>query len=208
MDGTLINSLQGILDAVNLTFKELGYNVERKYEEAKYFIGAGAVEFAQRAMKGQNVPQEKTAEITERFLYNYGWIQDERTKPFVGMTEVLKNLQEKGYILAVFSNKPQILLEPIVAKLFPEIEFKAVFGQRPNKPEKPDPFMVFEIMKKCHVEPDECVYIGDSEYDYLTAHNAGIDCIICKYGYGFYDKPWFKKVKQTIDTVQELEQKV
>ncbi len=208
MDGTLIDSLQGILDAVNLTFKQLGYNVERKYEEAKYFIGAGALEFAQRAMEGQNIPPEKEAEVMERFLINYDKIQSERAKPFKGMIEVLKNLQENGHILTIASNKPQILLEPIVKKLFPEIEFKAVFGERPNKPEKPDPTIVFDIMKKCCVESSDCIYIGDSEYDYQTAHNAGIDCLICEYGYGFYDKPWFKKVTKSIKSVKDLEKNV
>ena len=60
-------------------------------------------------------------------------------------------------------------------------------------------------MKECKVESNECVYVGDSEYDYRTAHNAGIDCIICRYGFGFYDQPWIKKSTYIVDTVEELE---
>ena len=204
LDGTLLDSLQGILDAANLSFKELGYNVTRTYEEGKHFIGAGAIEFARRAMKGTNIPLEKEAEIMERFLVNYQRIQAEETKPFEGINEMLMELESKGFYLCIASNKPQILLDPIVKLLFPNVHFKLALGQRINKPEKPDPFIIFEIMKECRVEADDCIYVGDSEYDYKTAHNAGIDSVICKYGFGFYDQPWIKKPTYLVDTVEEL----
>ena len=162
LDGTLLDSLQGILDAANLSFKEMGY------------------------------------------LVNYQRIQSEGTKPFKGISELLEELQGKGYYLAIASNKPQILLDPIVKQLFPNVRFKAALGQRINKPEKPDPHIIFEIMDICKVNPDDCVYIGDSEYDYKTAYNAGIDSIICKYGFGFYDQPWVNKTTYQVDSVKEL----
>ena len=204
LDGTLLDSLQGILDAANLTFKELGYNIHRTYEEGKYFIGAGAIEFARRAMKGSSIPLEKEAEVMERFLVNYQKIQSVATKPFKGIAELLEDLQKEGYYLAIASNKPQILLDPIVKQLFPKINFDIALGQRINVPEKPNPHIIFEIEKACKVSGDDCLYIGDSEYDYKTAHNAGIDCVICKYGFGFYDKPWVKKVTYTVDSVEQL----
>ena len=204
LDGTLLDSLQGILDAANLSFKELGYDIYRTFEEGKYYIGAGAIEFARRAMKGSNIPLEKEQEVMERFLINYQRIQSEATKPFKGIVELLEDLQKEGYYLAIASNKPQILLDPIVSQLFPTIKFKAAFGQRINTPEKPNPHIIFEIENICKVSQDECLYIGDSEYDYKTAHNAGIDCLICKYGFGFYDKAWVKKATYLVDTVDEL----
>lgn len=206
LDGTLLDSLQGILDAANLSFEEMGYNVQRTFEEGKHFIGAGAIEFARRAMKGTNIPLEKEREIMERFLVNYRRIQSEATKPFKGIPELLDDLQKAGYYLAIASNKPQVLLEPIVAQLFPNIKFDVALGQRKNKPEKPDPFIIFEIMKACKVGPDDCLYIGDSEYDYKTAHNAGIDSVICKYGFGFYDQPWVKKPTYLVESVEELKE--
>lgn len=206
LDGTLIDSLQGILDAVNMSFKELGFNIERKYDEAKYFIGAGAIEFAKRAMKGQGIPIEKEKEIMETFLKNYAKTQSIVTKPFKGIPEMIKTLQHNGYLVCIVSNKPQMLLEPVVAQLFSDIKFDIAIGQRIGKPEKPDPFSIYEIFKELNVEPNDCVYIGDSEYDYLTAHNAGIDSIIVTYGFGFYDQPWFKKPTYTVNSVKELEE--
>lgn len=206
LDGTLINSLQGILDAINLSYKECGYDIVRTYEEGKYYIGAGAEEFAKRSMRGLTFSFEKEREILERFLINYGKIQAEKTKPFEGITEMLEELEKAGCKLAIASNKPQILLDPIVKQLFPTINFSAALGERPNKPEKPDPFIIFEVMKACGASADETLYIGDSEYDYKTAHNAGIDSLICRYGFGFYDQPWIKKATYIVDTVAELKQ--
>ena len=205
LDGTLLDSLQGILDTVNLSFKEMGFNIHRTYDEGKHFIGAGAIEFARRAMKGQNIPLDKEREVMERFLVNYQIIQSKQTKPFPGIVEMLKTFQDKGYYLAIASNKPQILLDPIVKQLFPDIKFAATLGQRINTPEKPNPHIIFEIMKICKVDANDCLYIGDSEYDYKTAHNAGIDCVIGKYGFGFYDEQWIKKCTYVVESVKELE---
>ena len=118
--------------------------------------------------------------------------------------EMLKAFQNAGYKLAIASNKPQMLLDPIVKQLFPEINFVAALGQRINTPEKPDPFIIYQIMNKCKLNGEDCLYIGDSEYDYKTAHNAGIDCAICRYGYGFYDRDWAKKATYLVDSVNEL----
>lgn len=204
MDGTLIDSLQGILDAVNMSFKQLGYNITRTYEESKYFIGAGAIEFARRAMEGQKIPLDKEREVMGTFLKNYARTQAIVTKPFPGICEMLKELKKRDYLICIASNKPQMLLEPVVEHLFPGIKFDAIMGQRPNIPEKPDPFVIFEIFNNLKVEPNECVYIGDSQYDVETARNAGIDSIIVRYGYGFYDKDWIKKATRIVDSVSDL----
>lgn len=208
MDGTLIDSLQGILDAINITFEQLGFNVKRNYDEAKYFIGAGAVEFARRAMKGQSIPLDKEKEITELFLNNYAKTQSVSAKPFPGIVEMVKDLKKHGIKVCIASNKPHILLVPVVKQLFPDFEFDAVCGTKPNKPEKPNPHVVFEIMKMFNLKDDECVYVGDSECDYKTAHNAGINLIVTKYGYGFYDEPWMNKVTQSVESVEELKERL
>ena len=207
LDGTLIDSLQGILDAVNMSFEQLGYNVKRSYEEAKYFIGAGAEQFAIRAMSGQNIPVEAKEKVMRTFLVNYLKTQ-EATPAFEGINKLLLDLKANGLKVCIATNKPQVALEAIVKKLFPDVEFDAILGQRPNKPVKPDPFIIFEIMNKLKLKDNECVYIGDSEYDYKTAHNANIDFICVTYGYGFYDEPWMNKVKQVSKTVKELKEKL
>lgn len=206
LDGTLIDSLQGILDACNQTFEQLGIKIHKSYEESKYFIGAGATVFAQRAMKGEKISFEQEKQIMSLFLENYGKTQATSAKPFKGIPELLNKLKASGTKICIASNKPQILLEPVVKQLFPDISFDIAMGQLPNAPEKPDPFIIYQIFKKLGVEPNDCIYVGDSEYDYFTAHNAGLESVIVRYGYGFYDKPWIKKATYVVDSVKELEE--
>lgn len=204
LDGTLIDSLQGILDACNDTFDQLGLNIHKGIEEAKYFIGAGATVFAKRAMEGKLIPPGKEQEIMDLFLKNYERTQVISAKPFPGIIDFLTKLKAKGYKLCIASNKPQKLLKPIVKQLFGDDLFDIAYGQFPNAPEKPDPYIVNKIIDTLNVNKADCVYVGDSEYDVETAINSGLESIIVKYGYGFYDKPWIKKATYTVDSVNEL----
>lgn len=204
LDGTLIDSLQGILDACNITFEQLGINIKKGYEESKDFIGAGATEFAKRALKGVKVSPELERKVMEVFLANYRKTQVTSAKPYPEITQMLLNLKKNGTCICIASNKPHMLLEEVVGHLFPDVKFDVALGQKPNTPEKPDPYIIYQILDKLHINPEDCIYVGDSEYDVHTAHNAGLKSVIVKYGYGFYDKPWIKKATYTVDSVNEL----
>lgn len=204
LDGTLLDTLKGITDAVNLTFEELGYPLRHDYKTARNFIGAGAMEFVRRASVGLNLNEEQAAEVGETFLKNYLILQRQSTVPFEGMNELLKDLKKAGYYVCLASNKPQHLLEDIIDKTFPDVIFDARLGQRKGVPEKPNPYCIFEVMKKFNLTNSECLYVGDSVYDYETASNAKIDCCIVKYGYGFYDQDFVKKSTFAVDSVKDL----
>lgn len=204
LDGTLLDTLKGITDAVNLSFEELGYKVKHDYETARTFIGAGALEFVRRAMIGMDLSDEQAAEIGQRFLINYDKLQGPSTIPFEGTKELLLDLKKAGYLVCLASNKPQNLLESIIDEKFPGVEFDVRFGQRGNIPVKPDPYVINEIRDMFILKKEECLYIGDSIYDYETAKNAGIDCCIVKYGYGFYDQDFVKKSTYAVDSVSDL----
>lgn len=204
LDGTLIETLKGITDAVNLTFEQCGINIKRDYNEAKAFIGAGADEFLRRACKGMEIDEKLGRKLGEAFIKNYDAIQNEASTPFPGMNKLLINLKKNGYILTIASNKPHVLLQHIIKDKFPEVKFDAVLGQRDGIPHKPDPYVINEIRNMFALDKKDCLYIGDSEYDYLTAKNAEIDCLIVKYGYGFYDQDFVKKSRFAVDSVEDI----
>lgn len=204
LDGTLLDTLRGITDAVNLTFEELGYPLRHDYVTARHFIGAGAMEFVRRASIGLNLNEKQAAEVGQTFLKNYLILQRETTAPFEGISDLLKDLKKAGYFVCLASNKPQHLLEDIIDKTFPDVKFDLRLGQRKGIPEKPNPHCIYEVMKEFNLSNKDCLYIGDSSYDYETAKNANIDCCIVKYGYGFYDQDFVKKSTFAVDSVSEL----
>ena len=204
MDGTLLDTLKGITDSVNLAFEQLGYSVRHDYKTAKHFIGAGALEFVRRAMKGMDITDKQAQEIGEHFLDNYLHLQGPLSVPFPGIIDLLNDLKKSGYYVCIASNKPQHLLDNVVLDKFPDFKFDAVLGQRNGIPEKPNPYVIEEIEHLFNITNNDCLYIGDSEYDYLTAKNANIDCMIVKYGYGFYDEPFMNNVTYSVNDVDDI----
>ena len=71
----------------------------------------------------------------------------------------------------------------LVKHYFPTIHFVEVLGQREGIAVKPDPTIVFDILKKADVCKEEVLYVGDSGVDMQTATNAGVDAIGVTWGF-------------------------
>lgn len=205
LDGTLVDSLQGILNAVNLTFKDYGMDVVRNREEGLTFIGAGSREFANRALKGIEINDDLREEFIQKFLVHYNETQKTDAKLYDGIKEFIVSLKDNGYKVVIATNKPHQLLLPLIEQLFGEIKFDMLLGNIASRPPKPNPDIIYEIMNELNLKENECLYVGDSEYDYLTAHNANIDSLIVTYGYGFYKEPWLSNATYIVNSVQELD---
>ena len=104
------------------------------------------------------------------------------TKPYDGIINLLDELRMKGIKLAVVSNKKHEFTMEIVKKYFGD-GFDIVFGHRDNYKEKPDPSSVLEVIDKLNIIKSECIYIGDSNVDIMTAKNAGVKCIGVSWGF-------------------------
>jgi phosphoglycolate phosphatase len=85
----------------------------------------------------------------------------------------LAQLKQRGFRLAVVSNKPDDFVKKIVTQLFGG-NFDAVIGQREGVARKPDPASIFEACEAMGIEPQGCLYLGDSGVDMLTAKAAGM----------------------------------
>lgn len=86
-------------------------------------------------------------------------------------------------MIAVASNKYQTATVKLIHHYFPNISFIEILGQREGVPVKPDPSIVFDIIKKAKVNKEEVLYVGDSNVDMQTAHNAGVDAVGVAWGF-------------------------
>lgn len=203
MDGTILDTLQDILDAVNFALKECGYERVHTYEDGKRFIGGGAYVLAARALAFTDYTDEELTKFREVFFQHYQEFQDRNTKPFPGMINFLRDLKKK-YRLFIISNKPDFLLQEIVHKKLEDSLFCDLIGHKEENPEKPDPFAVNEMISKHHLNRDECIYVGDSIIDIQTAINAKVKSCLVTYGYGQYNKELLKKADYTASNVEDL----
>ena len=185
LDGTLLNTLEDLTDAVNVAMREFGFP-EKTIEDVRLGIGRGF-----RKLMEAVVPKEaddKTREtVGNRFIEYYSANYKHKTRPYEGINEVLEILQEKGIKLAVNSNKGDSVTKELIAESFPKISFVAVFGERAGVPHKPDPGTANEIIGLMGLTKEEVLYIGDSDTDITTGINAGTRTAGCLWGFRDYE---------------------
>ena len=183
-DGTLADTMYGILDGVNMTMDRFGAP-RHTYDEVVSYVGNGSRDLITRAL-----PKELSSNMAlldEAVAYYdkscYPVTYNNGTKCYDGMIDALHTLKERGYTLAVLSNKRDIFIQPMVKELLPDGLMSASMGQRDELPKKPDPAMALYIAEKLGFEACNTAFIGDSETDILTGQNAKMLTVGCSWGY-------------------------
>lgn len=178
LDGTLIDTLTGLTEAVNLTLKEINKPYHYSKDEVKTFIGRGARRLFTLATKN-NFSEDDFA----LYLKNYEKCQY-ISEPFEGVIGTLTYLKEKGYKLVIYSNKPNEILQKLIKNKLGMIEFDYIQGQDNNYPPKPDITLLNKIFSELNLKSEDGIYVGDSIVDLETAKNAKMECVIFSFGYG------------------------
>ena len=181
-DGTLFDSINDVIIIFNktLTLYSLPTLTREEYIPC---LGGNIDDIVSLVLK-ENDSAENHEKVKKTYLELYNSSKKENTVPFPNAKEVLENLQDKGVLLAINSNRLSYSLNEFVDRHLGDIEFVAIEGHDYVHPSKPDPYGVNRIIEKVDVSGDEVVYIGDSTNDIKTAQNAGIDCILVSWGYG------------------------
>ena len=183
LDGTLLDTIEDIADSMNCVLESRGYPSfsTKVYRD---FIGDGLDTLVRRAL-----PESKRDEASVDGALNemrkiYACKYANKTTPFEGIAELLKELQKRNIRLAVLSNKLDEFTKIMTAKYFPALPFELVWGARKNIPLKPSPVAVMEITQQMDVLPAQTIFVGDSHNDMLTARNSGCVAIGVSWGYG------------------------
>lgn len=182
LDGTLVDSIHGIARALNTMLAEKGLPVH-SIEECKNMVGNGFKELVRRALPENRRSDEEIESCLSRLRELYEQCWDYGMRPFDGITDLLEYLRTHGIRFAVDTNKDEGVARKIAERLFPGFSFFRVAGTTPLMPRKPDPAKTLSILADMGVSPSECLYVGDSEVDIMTAKNAGIKPISAAWGF-------------------------
>lgn len=181
LDGTILNTLDDLRNSVNFSLAKHGFPL-RSLEQIRLAIGNGVAMLVKRSLP-INVDNETYKNVLYDFEKHYALHNSDLTKAYDGMLETLIELKNKGYKLAVSTNKIENVARDLVNKIYPNI-FEMVAGDNNKRQKKPAPDIIFDIIQNLNISNKrEVIYIGDTEVDYQTACNAGIDCILVSYGY-------------------------
>lgn len=182
LDGTLLNTLEDLAASGNFVLKNHGYPTHPT-DAYKMFVGNGIRKLVERALPPEARRDEIVEPLFKEFLDYYAIHKMDKTMPYPGIVELLEGLQERGIKVAVASNKAHEAMAPLMERYFPTIRFTAVLGNKPGAAPKPNPGIVFEILKLAGDGPETTVYVGDSCVDMETGANAGLKKIGVLWGF-------------------------
>lgn len=184
LDGTLINSLEDLGTAINVSLKKMSLSTHNM-DKFNYFVGNGIKNLCERAV-GEH--QDRVEELYNLFSEYYGSHYAVYTKPYLNVEELLIHLKQNGIKIAVASNKAENFAIKIVCELFPNIQFDCIKGQIETRDKKPCPDIILEIMKELEVSKEETLMVGDSNVDIQTAKNSGLKSVGCLWGFRDYEE--------------------
>ncbi len=179
LDGTILDTLLDLANAMNFALRAKEYP-ERTVDEIRGFIGNGIKMLVKRAVP-TGTDEADYAETLEIFRKYYLEHIADNTKPYYGIIDVINELKTAGCKVAVVSNKAHEAAQEVVKRFFGNL-FDEVVGKMDKFPSKPEPDSLFYTIKALGANLEDCVYIGDSDVDVLTAHNAGLPCIGVTWG--------------------------
>lgn len=182
LDGTLLNTQPDLLPAFNKAVMAYGY-APCPPERFGLVIGNGFQTSLRRILPSDFSNEKQFEDMCRIYHEEYSVHYADKTYPYHGIYDTLKVLQQKGILLAVLSNKTQEHSRVLCQKLLPDISFSGIYGAGNGFPLKPDPAYLNAILSEHDVNPNEAVFVGDSNVDVYTAHNADMRCVGCAWGY-------------------------
>lgn len=180
LDGTLLNTLEDLADAVNHTLAAHDYPL-RTLEEVRQFVGNGVARLMELALpQGRQNPHFDA--YLQEFKEYYAVHMLDKTAPYDGILPMLATLKRQGIKLAIVSNKFDPAVKGLNQRFFGAWISTAI-GESANIAKKPAPDTVFQALRELGSVQSESLYVGDSDVDIATARNAGMDCISVSWGF-------------------------
>jgi phosphoglycolate phosphatase len=204
MDGTLLDTLADLGDAMNRALAQRGFPVH-PLDAYRYHVGSGAGQLVARALPAQVRNDDALRALClQDFLREYeaGW--KVKTGLYDGVPELLDALVARDIPMAVLTNKPQDFAELCMREFLARWNFSLTLGQMPGVPVKPDPAGPRRVILHLGVQPGEILYLGDTDVDMLTAVNAGMFPVGVSWGFRGEDELRAAGAAAIIDHPMEL----
>ena len=201
LDGTILNTIEDLADSLNYALAKNGYK-ERTVAETQSFVVNGLLMLVKRAIKPETSEEEAQKVLADLKAY-YKIHCADKTKPYEGIPELLKDLKTADYLLAVVSNKADYAVQILCEQYFPGM-FDLAVGERENVRRKPAPDSVNAGLAEFELKKADAVYIGDSDVDIETAENVGTDSILVAWGFRGADFLREKGAKNIVFDTEEL----
>jgi phosphoglycolate phosphatase len=180
LDGTLVNTLADMSESMNYVLAKHGLP-GHEHSAYRRFIGEGVARLVTQSLPPRAI--DATDAVLRDFRAYYAEHMLDQSRPYPGVDELLIALGARNVPISVLSNKPDDATQRIVSTLFTNSPFVQVVGQRPEKPNKPDPTVALELAQSMGVSARLCAFVGDSGIDMATGRAAGMVTVGVTWGY-------------------------
>ena len=180
MDGTVLDTLEDLTDAVNYAMRKTELP-EHSIDEVREFVGNGVYRLMERSVPNGE-KNSCFAAAFAAFKEYYGSHCNDKTRAYDGILPLLRQLKRDGYALAIVSNKLDSAVKEL-AELYFEGIVPVAIGETEGVAKKPAADMVYRALGELGMPKETALYVGDSEVDVMTAKNAGLPCISVLWGF-------------------------
>ncbi len=200
LDGTLVDTLGDVVEAMNATFEEVGLPTMNA-DEVRGTFGSHR-ELLQRILPDPS--EENINDIIQKFRVRYLKDIVRQSRPYPGLEEMLGHFETKGLAQAVLTNKYEKGARAVLQGLGLARYFDLVAGPDTYHSMKPDAGGLREIMKYHQATERQTVMVGDSETDILAAKAANVVSVAVSYGYRDLDHIRSFEPDYVVHSVPEL----
>ena len=173
LDGTLLDTLDDIADAVNRVLAAQGLPTHDR-EAYRWFIGDGSRILVTRALPEAHRTADDIENCHAAYKTQYSRTWNQKTRPYEGIPRLVAMLQAAAVKMAVVTNKAHDFAETCCRHYFPDLPFDFIIGQQEGRPVKPDPYQALQAATHLRMPPSDCLFLGDSGVDMETAQRAGM----------------------------------
>lgn len=183
LDGTLADTSEDLIAAANACFEGLGLKkMLDPINDASVAFQGGRAMLKLGLERANSFDQTKIDKQYPILLEHYKKHIDMNTMLYEGVVEALIELQKRGYLLGVCTNKPEFLAEKLLKSLGIREYFSAMLGADTLLIKKPDPLHLWTTIDWMGGDRHKAVLVGDTITDLNTAKNANLDCILVSFG--------------------------
>lgn len=182
LDGTLLDTIEDIKGTCNIILERYGYQ-PLSTKTYCYFVGKGVRNLMIKIFDHYQIDQDLFDDFMSQYYEVYKTESTRNTDIYPGIKSLVSKLKEFGVTVNVLSNKPHVQVQTIMPYYFPDMPFDFMYGKRQGIDPKPNPTLLFEMMRKLGVDKDQVLYVGDTKTDIETAINANVQSVGVLWGF-------------------------
>lgn len=187
LDGTLVDSIEDIADAMNEMLRCNGY-ARHDVSAYKLFVGSGIRNLVYKALptyaRKEDIVNRCFTEMM--VLYRNNFV--DKSYLYKGIAEMLDGIVLRGIKMSILSNKADEFVSKVVDVLLSNWKFESVLGLTSEEDKKPNPKFALKMAQQMGFKPSEMVFMGDSSVDMKTANNAGMNPVGVLWGFRSKDE--------------------